>query len=185
MAVDNKFLAYGTPAILLLSLILAIVSTAKYWYVADRDNGFVVFFGPYESTVCKDAFCQSLDFQACSEPDDSFGGKTACSQLSALKGLTVVADMTLFLALAAVAFVHLKGRDAPKMVSWGAVGITFVATIFLFTAMCIGASFKDSKYLSAIKFTLKLSLGFFLNILAWICSGAAAVGAFLIMQATR
>ncbi|KAJ3097066.1 hypothetical protein HDU97_005299 [Phlyctochytrium planicorne] len=75
------------------------------------------------------------------------------------------------------------GRDTPKVIAYAAIGVSFVATVFWFATMCLAAAFKDGKVWSKYaEVTLKPSLGFFLSILAWLCSGAAVGGSVLIMQ---
>ncbi|KAJ3104438.1 hypothetical protein HDU97_009223 [Phlyctochytrium planicorne] len=186
MAFDNKFVLYGTPIILILSLIFAIVATSQYWFVTDYE-AVTYYFGPFLYKGCSGSFCQTIDIDAgflrCNSQYEEV--KSACAQFNALRGLTVVSDIVLFIAFAALAAVVVKGKDLPKVVAFVPMGVAFVATVLLFAAMCIGASFKDAKIFALQGVSWKLGLGFFMDILGWITSGVAIGGAFLIFQANR
>ncbi|KAI8846129.1 hypothetical protein BC829DRAFT_399037 [Chytridium lagenaria] len=178
MAIDSNFIKFGTPALILLTLILSIVSTTGAWWTLNY-NEASYSLGLFSYTACLDGTCVSgsinqNDLNGCSS------GRAACGQFQGTRGMMVVANILGFVAIATSAFLFWKGKDAPKFVSFALISSTFLVTFFVFVAMCLGASFSTS----TINVKYGYGSGFIVSVVTWIVGAVATVGTVLFYKTT-
>ncbi|KAJ3216893.1 hypothetical protein HDU67_008800 [Dinochytrium kinnereticum] len=216
MAIDSKFTKIAAPVVVLVALILAITATSRPWwsykvgsatinlglFSAETCIGSTCEVQKADVTGCdvdiagaKTACNQFVSIRGLMVSGEHFLyivlGASNVSMSTTLQALTrsfcsPLADILGFLALGAIGYLFLKAKDAPKFVSIGAMGITFLATLLSFIAMCLGASFANLSfwtdyYVPDIKWTL--ASGFIINIIAWIMGAVATVGTVLLYKA--